>query len=608
MRTWSDRSGLHRREAAFVEFKADAARLRNPDGRFVSVPIDRLSEADRAYLRRRAAHAEPATWAALFTGPGEGLLGEYFTDTSFDELGISRTDPSIDFKFLMTAPYTGGKPVRKIREGWYEDFAVRWTGLVVPEYSERYSFHLEVDDGGVLWVGDQLLVNSWKWQNATEYGGQIDLVAGRPYPVKLLYYNGPYGGSVKLSWSSPSRPKQVIPPSALFLPFREEITAPAGLPPLAADRVQVDHITLPQAVKNNPQGNKPSLILVPLASGGYKLGWNDLTGKLHISTLSADLQLMGKDVTIPDVDLRGLVVNADQSMALLAAQLPDRMWAMKLSPQGKLVFRTILVGEKGRGDGQHFLDDHFSFTGRFAAAGDQYAIHFAHSLNTGKGGVHQGGYYGLLDAAGKIISKNEWTVSHSLDQRLLHHRSCFITLSAGDCYPKGLWFENRTLGVGRIIYPAAEKREAFGNCGGFVNAVLGSMVPIGPDIAISFTTKDGPSREAVYMRLAEDGAVLDTVVLTDTPETEEQVVKLAPFDGQLLLVTRGMEKPTRLALIDHHGNLLTEPLEIDHSVPQNDDLLSLPSGDVGWLNAKDGDVEVRFIRIRADVPATSDMP
>src|SRR5688572_24754675 len=93
LRTWSDRSGAHRREAAFVEFKADAARLRNPDGQFVSVPIDRLSEADRAYLRRRAAHAEPATWAALFSGQGEGLLGEYFTDTSFDELGLSRTDP-----------------------------------------------------------------------------------------------------------------------------------------------------------------------------------------------------------------------------------------------------------------------------------------------------------------------------------------------------------------------------------------------------------------------------------------------------------------------------------------------------------------------------------
>jgi hypothetical protein len=56
-RTWKDASGKFQVEAELVEITADAVRLRKPDGTELSVPIDKLSEADRRLVesRRKAA-------------------------------------------------------------------------------------------------------------------------------------------------------------------------------------------------------------------------------------------------------------------------------------------------------------------------------------------------------------------------------------------------------------------------------------------------------------------------------------------------------------------------------------------------------------------------
>ena len=76
---------------------------------------------------------------------------------------------------------------------------------------------------------------------------------------------------------------------------------------------------------------------------------------------------------------------------------------------------------------------------------------------TEKAVANQGGYFGSVDFKGKKHLDHGWTVSHSLDQRLIHHRADFLTLSLGDTFPKGIVFENRTRGRSQVIYPPAER-------------------------------------------------------------------------------------------------------------------------------------------------------
>ncbi|MEK6238929.1 MAG: SHD1 domain-containing protein, partial [Planctomycetales bacterium] len=56
-RTWTDKSGKFSLEAEFIELKDGKVRLKKPDGKTFSIPLDKLSDADQAYAR---AQAEPA--------------------------------------------------------------------------------------------------------------------------------------------------------------------------------------------------------------------------------------------------------------------------------------------------------------------------------------------------------------------------------------------------------------------------------------------------------------------------------------------------------------------------------------------------------------------
>ena len=97
-----------------------------------------------------------------------------------------------------------------------DTFSVRWDGEVVAQKSERYTFYSRTDDGVRLWVNNQLLIDHWTPQAATEWSGSIDLVAGQHCTIKMEYFER-YGGALaQLSWSSATTPKQIVPTSQLY--------------------------------------------------------------------------------------------------------------------------------------------------------------------------------------------------------------------------------------------------------------------------------------------------------------------------------------------------------------------------------------------------------
>ncbi|MGZ5521551.1 MAG: DUF1800 family protein [Chthoniobacterales bacterium] len=153
---------------------------------------------------------------------GTGLRGDYFKPgaallppAAFNESAIfatsvaNRTDATVDSSWNSSSLPSGF--------GTTTNFAIRWTGQVLPQYTETYYFTVKSDDGVKLWINGQLIIDKWATQGNTEWTGAIDLIGGLLYDIKLEYFYTS-GGSAQthLNWYSNSQVKQVIPTSRLY--------------------------------------------------------------------------------------------------------------------------------------------------------------------------------------------------------------------------------------------------------------------------------------------------------------------------------------------------------------------------------------------------------
>jgi hypothetical protein len=162
-----------------------------------------------------------ASWtsAAGELPPGaNGLRGEYFSDPELTNLALSRIDTNVSFNWGAEAPADGVGA---------DNFSVRWTGQVVPRYSESYTFYTLSDDGVRLWVNGQLLIDDWIRHTISERQGTIELQAGQPAELRLEYVEYDANAIVRLRWSSPSQPKVTIPQRRLLTPGGSAEPTPA---------------------------------------------------------------------------------------------------------------------------------------------------------------------------------------------------------------------------------------------------------------------------------------------------------------------------------------------------------------------------------------------
>ena len=152
------------------------------------------------------------TAAAPVSGTGTGLLGEYYNGISLAGLPLlTRIDPVIDFALTYStvlSPAPGIVPS--------DFYSVRWSGQIAPLYSETYTFYTFSDDGIRLWVNGALIIDDWINQGPIEKTGSITLAADQKYDIVVEYFENKGESIAKLSWSSPSTPKAVVPQSQLY--------------------------------------------------------------------------------------------------------------------------------------------------------------------------------------------------------------------------------------------------------------------------------------------------------------------------------------------------------------------------------------------------------
>jgi hypothetical protein len=147
-------------------------------------------------------------WSVESTaGLQNGLRGEYFSNNQLSGLPVMvRTDGQLKFEWQGASP----GPLVPI-----DQFSARWTGNILPQYTEDYTFVIAGDDGVRVWINGVPLVNTLTSNTAGTYEVTVPLVANQPTPIRVEYAEGYGWASIYLAWYSTSQNWEVVPAASL---------------------------------------------------------------------------------------------------------------------------------------------------------------------------------------------------------------------------------------------------------------------------------------------------------------------------------------------------------------------------------------------------------
>ena len=170
---------------------------------------------------------DPAETMQTVEGDGDGLLGSYFNNRQlYGAPVMNRVDPTIDYDFGALVGWKSGATINTINTNQCltvlgmakgQEFSIRWTGEIQPQFTEPYTLHVTSDDGVRVWLNEQLVIDDWGTHTAREsLSSPLNLVAGQHYLLRIEYFQDRYDAMIRLAWSSPSTPCQVVPQSQLY--------------------------------------------------------------------------------------------------------------------------------------------------------------------------------------------------------------------------------------------------------------------------------------------------------------------------------------------------------------------------------------------------------
>ncbi|MFN8075521.1 MAG: PQQ-dependent sugar dehydrogenase [Kineosporiaceae bacterium] len=230
--------------------------------------------------------AAPARLTASLTL--RGLLAQYFSTEWL-------TGPSVDRVDATPFQDWGEEPPALVVNA--DRFSVRWSGEVIPEFSETYFFVLDVDDGARLWVDGKLVVDDFSGSGRHLISGYVPLKAEVPAAFVLEMRDHLGGALCHVIWSSPSL-------------FSESLPSDRLRPRL--------HVSMQPASAAVPNGYLADSGAPFGARGGLRFGW------------SADRSAWTRDRNVLEDQVRDTLVH-----------VRDATWSLAL-PRG--VYRVSAVG------------------------------------------------------------------------------------------------------------------------------------------------------------------------------------------------------------------------------------------------------------------------
>jgi len=205
---------------------------------------------------------------------GDGLKGEYYDNMDFTNLKVTRVDGTVNFDWGTGSPDASMGA---------DQFSVRWTGDIVPRYSEEYTFKTYSDDGVRLWINGTKVIDNWTDHSPTYNTGKITLTAGQRYSIKLEFYENGGGAVMKLYWSSASQPEEIVPKSQLY---SQSLKSAAGeLQPLLSEKENAASVHIypnPVADRLSIKGEKLASVAIYNLQGIAVYHWTGTTDELVV--------------------------------------------------------------------------------------------------------------------------------------------------------------------------------------------------------------------------------------------------------------------------------------------------------------------------------------
>ena len=126
--------------------------------------------------------------------PGQhGLRAEYFNNMELaGKPALVRNDARLHFDWGAGSPDPGIQA---------DHFSVRWTGKLVPPSSGPRRLSVATDDGVRFYIDGRLMVDSWHDRGVTPDFVTMNLEAGRPYDIRIEYYENTGEAFASLGWS-----------------------------------------------------------------------------------------------------------------------------------------------------------------------------------------------------------------------------------------------------------------------------------------------------------------------------------------------------------------------------------------------------------------------
>ena len=133
----------------------------------------------------------------------------------YEDVELKRTDSVLNFNWKRNSP---DKSIS------YDNFTAEWTGIIVPKYTEKYTFEIEAEDYAMVIVGADTIIDYTKPNaNATESNAEevlkhnvtkatLKLKKDEQYPIKILYKETNLEAVMKLWWQSASQAKEYVRP------------------------------------------------------------------------------------------------------------------------------------------------------------------------------------------------------------------------------------------------------------------------------------------------------------------------------------------------------------------------------------------------------------
>ncbi len=196
-----------------------------------------------------------------------GLLGEYMDGGDLNNLNTKsiRVDKAVDFTWGSAIP--AGTQIASA-----SNFSVRWSGYIVPKYSENYVFTINTSNKIRLWVNDNLIIDQWGNGTQRSFNStSINLKAGSSNTIVMEYGNSAAagGGTESLSWSSPSQSLQIIPTGNLL---------PSPFPDTANGLDLMRGLHFRQTLQNNVYGWGRTPVQEDVRSAKYTKWWSAQSG------------------------------------------------------------------------------------------------------------------------------------------------------------------------------------------------------------------------------------------------------------------------------------------------------------------------------------------